>query len=246
MPLRAAHSFGTIAVRMHVSAKSLRWLATSLAACLWLYPALAGAADPAAPTPPSTTAESTNPPSMPERSEQIQALAKSLADTADRYGNDAVALQAALLIETIASGAVGASEVTVVGPSQRAGASFLHMRVVSGHIFDSEASTPQTRLASLWERVALPALARLETLEMHPRGLHLQFAYGVQSFSDGPGGHPDPQAPYESRTMSVLVPPEALDDLVHHVVVPSALLERCSVDSVEEAFVEPPPTSDGQ
>lgn len=160
---------------------------------------------------------------------RIHSLASELAATAKRHGNDSVSLQAGLLLHALAAGAVGACEVTVVGESRQAGSAFLEVDVVTGLIFDSEASTQQTQFGHLWRTIAAPTLKGMKSFETKPRGLELVFLYGTQRFSELAENKADPRAPAETRAFRIAIPEQALADLLVGAIDIEALLDRATV-----------------
>ena len=157
---------------------------------------------------------------------KLEALAEELAETAQRYGPDAVALQALLLVETIRAGALGPSEVTVVGPSPVQGEDYLELRVLTGLLFDRDGSDQLSRAAEVLGLVAEPVLARMESFEFFPRGLELVFVYGIQDFDEDPHGKADPSLPFEERTLRMTIPSHMLAELSGGELGAAELLRR--------------------
>jgi len=171
---------------------------------------------------------------------RVHSLASELAATAKRHGTDSVSLQAGLLLHALQAGAVGACEVTVVGASPNAGPSFLEVDVITGLIFDTEASTQSTQIAHVWHAIAAPTLKGMKSFETDPRGLELVFQYGVQRFSELIEHKADPSAPSEARTVRVTIPETALAELAAGSIDVEKLLERSSVNDGSAAI----PTTD--
>ncbi|MFP6626087.1 MAG: hypothetical protein VCA74_03380 [Deltaproteobacteria bacterium] len=165
---------------------------------------------------------------------KIEDLASELRSIAVDYGPDAAALQALMLVETIRAGALAASEVTVAGPAPGAELSLLSIEVVTGLIFDSDASTAQSRLTVVWTKVALPALLQLRSVLLDPPGLELSLAYQLQRFDDNPGGGADPGGPGQARRHRIRLAASLLEDLVSRRIEGADLLEAAEVGVEEE------------
>jgi hypothetical protein len=161
--------------------------------------------------------------------ERMDALAKELARTAKQYGADAVALQVALLINTIRAGAVAPSEVTVVGPSGSAGPAYLEITIVSGLIFDADTTSPRVRLERIWNEIAAPALGGMETFATTPASIELKFAYSTQRFAEMAGHRADPNEPYQQRHLRVEIPEDVLSDLAVGTASTDEVLTRSRV-----------------
>jgi hypothetical protein len=160
---------------------------------------------------------------------RIHSVARELAATAKRYGADSVSLQVALLLHTLRAGAVGASEVSVVGVSPHAGPAFLEVDVTTGIIFDADASTPSTCIRHLWQQIAVPTLQGMHSFEVQPRGLELVFVYGVQRFADSVENKADPSLPAEARTVRVAIPESVLAELAVGAIPLDTVLGRATV-----------------
>jgi hypothetical protein len=161
---------------------------------------------------------------------RMNKVAHELAATAKRHGKDSVALQAGLLIHSLAAGAVGVTEVAVVGESPHAGPQFLEVDVTTGIIFDAEASTPSAQLTHIWQRIAAPTLKNMNSFETTPRGIELVFRYGLQRFADRPEHKPDPLAPAEMRILRLAIPEAALAELTARAIEVDAVLPRATID----------------
>lgn len=166
--------------------------------------------------------------------QKVQSLAHELARIAAAHGSDSVALQAALLMETMRAGAVGPSEVTVAGVSPREGEEFLEIAVGTGIIFDSDTTDLAACNQKVWTSVAAPVLARMERFEIRPAGLELVFTYGLQSFSQLDHREADPTEPHDPHTVRFVLPASVLDDLVDHRISIDAAraASRSSVDDI--------------
>lgn len=154
------------------------------------------------------------------------ALARELQVVAERNGPGAVALQAALLIGTIRAGALGPSEVKVVGESPRQGAEFLEIDVLTGLVFDADTTDAAHSADRIWVELAAPVLDKLETLAIEPAGLELVFEYGAQRFSTHPENKADLSTPQEVHSVRFVIPAKTLDDLVS---------DRISIDQLHTA-----------
>jgi len=167
------------------------------------------------------------PPTGPVAAEAVEkkamALARELQVVAERNGPGAVALQAAFLIETIRAGAVGPSEVKVVGESPHQGAEFLEIDVGTGLIFDADTTDAARGADRIWLELAAPVLDKVENFAIEPAGLELVFAYGLQSFSSQMERKADLSAPHEAHSVRFVMSARALDDLVN---------DRISIDGL--------------
>jgi hypothetical protein len=140
-----------------------------------------------------------------------------------------VAIQAGLLVNALKAGAVGVTEVTVVGESAEAGPSFLEFDVTTGIILNSEGSTPSTELAHMWRQIAVPSLQSMKSFKTDPAGLELVFLYGLQRFADSVENKPDPTEPMMERMMRVAIPETVLSDLITGTIGIDAVLSRSTV-----------------
>ena len=174
-----------------------------------------------------TTMEPPTGPAAAEASERkAHALARELHAIAEKHGPGAVALQASLLIETIRAGAVGPSEVRVVGASPRHGGEYLEIDVGTGLIFDSDTTDIPACTDRVWATVVAPVLGKMETFAHQPAGLDLVLVYGRQHFSSHIEREADLSAPQEARTARFVIPAKALDDLAY---------DRISIDELKAA-----------
>jgi len=132
----------------------------------------------------------------------VNNLAEMLAQTAEQWGGDAVALQANLLINSLKAGAVLSTEVKVVGPSSVYGSDFLQLNVDTGLLLDLGVSSREVADKLLWGSVLLPSLERMETVDLDPAGLDVAFAYELQDFSQNdPPSRADLDGPTQVRTL---------------------------------------------
>jgi hypothetical protein len=160
---------------------------------------------------------------------RIRSIAHELGLTAKRHGPDSVAIQAGLLVNALKAGAVGVTEVTVVGESAEAGPSFLEFDVTTGIILNSEGSTPSTELAHMWRQIAVPSLQSMKSFKTDPAGLELVFLYGLQRSADSVENKPDPTEPMMERMMRVAIPETVLSDLITGTIGIDAVLSRSTV-----------------
>ena len=192
-------------------------LAVSLLLATQSSPALAQDSRP-------TTLEAPSGPASSEATERkAHALAHELRLVAEKHGTDAVALQASFLIETIRAGAVGPSEVRVVGSSTRHGSDYLEIDVDTGLIFDADTTDPSACTDRVWASVVAPVLGKMETFTIKPAGLDLVFVYGRQHFSKHIEAEPDLSAPQEARRARFVITAKMLDDLA---------LDRISIEQL--------------
>lgn len=187
-----------------------------LGASLIAVVALALVGHPARADDPATTlAPPTGPVAAEAAEKKAMALARELGVIAEKHGPTAVALQASFLIETIRAGAVGPSEVRVVGESERQGAEFLEIDIGTGLIFDADTTDRDRCAERLWVEVVAPVLDKVEKFAIEPGGLDLVFGYGVQRFSEHMEHKADLSAPLEARAVRFVIPAKALDDLAY-------------------------------
>jgi hypothetical protein len=144
---------------------------------------------------------------------RAQSLASELRAVAEKHGPGAVVLQAGFLIEAMRAGAVGPTEVRVVGPSERHGAEFLEIDVGTGLIFDADSTDVAGRTDRVWAEIVAPVLSKMETFAIEPSGLALVFGYGTQRFSTHAERKADLSAPQEAHTARFVIPAAALEDL---------------------------------
>ncbi len=115
--------------------------------------------------------------------ERMEALAEELHRIADEFGPDAVVLQTKLLVKSLAAGALGPTEVKVVGPTTYDGRSYLLIAVATGILFDEAEGSPESRADYLWRRIAAPVLDGMGSFNMDPGGLQLELGFGVQDMA---------------------------------------------------------------
>jgi len=187
--------------------------------------------------PPEATPETT--PGAESTKRRLHSIARELNATAKRHGPDSVTLQVGLLVHTLNAGAIGASEVTVVGESSRAGPSYLELDVLTGIIFDVEGSTSSSQLAHLWKQIAVPALEGMDSFKFEPSGVEIVFFYGLQRFAEILGHKADPEAPAEARAVRIAIPEDVLADLAAGAAEAEDVLGRCVVRDAEAASSAP-------
>jgi hypothetical protein len=124
-------------------------------------------------------------PPLPEMSEGARELAEALAETIRLHGPDAVALQASLLVSSLKAGATQATEVRVVGASPRPDGERLRIEIDTGIEFSTEDSTDAERVDRIWLGIVVPVLEQMESFDIRPPGLELDFFYAVAN----PGMH---------------------------------------------------------
>lgn len=211
---------------MHVI---FRKFVVSLLAILALGPVAAQASDPAAA---GSSAVRT--------SEQAHSLARELRTTAERYGTDSVALQASFLVETLRAGAVGPSEVGVHGAAAPPHQDYLRIRILTGLIFDSATSTPQSRLSEIWAKVVAPAIDKMDGFDINPGGLELSLGYGLQPFAANMDGKADAAAELELRGRALRIGEATLTKLAADEIDVAGAFQRALVDA-EGPFPAAPP-----
>jgi hypothetical protein len=133
---------------------------------------------------PGIDAVEINPP-LPEMSEGARQLAEALAETSRRHGADAVALQASLLVASLKAGATQATEVRVVGASRAPDGRRLRIEVDTGIEFSGEDSTDRERTDRIWQGIVVPVLERMQSFDIRPPGLELDFFYALATPSAG-------------------------------------------------------------
>jgi len=158
--------------------------------------------------------------------ERLQSLASELAAIADKYGNDSVALQASLMVESLRAGALAPTEVRVAGPSKQAGSEYLRFEVATGLIFDSRTSSERSCAAEIWRSVAAPVLAKMDGFDIRPAGVEFAFSYGLQDFSLNQGHRAEADQPYELFSLSIAIPAETLAALAAGEISTDDVLSR--------------------
>jgi hypothetical protein len=158
--------------------------------------------------------------------EKVRSLTQELARTARAYGEDSVALQASLLLQSTRAGAVAASEVKVAGVSPREGREFLEIDVGTGLIFDSDLRDVASCNEEIWSSVVAPVLEQMDKFAIDPAGLEIVVTYGRQHFSAQSDRKADPTAPQEAHTVRFVLPATLLDDLA---------VDRISTDEARAA-----------
>jgi hypothetical protein len=174
--------------------------------------------------------------------ERISELANELSRIANLHGPDAVTLQVELLTQTIRSGGVARSEVTVAGPSPAAGPTYLEIIVVSGLLFDADSTTATARFNSLWSLVAAPALEKMARFETEPPNLALVLECGVQHLGSQPAARLDPAGPYEREHFRVELTAAHLADLAHKLVTTEEILAGAHVMAGDQEITPRPST----
>jgi len=189
-------------------------LAWSCLVALPVGPCLAQATSQSAP---ATTLEDPclEPPS-PVLSEGAERLAQELALTAERHGPDSVALQASLLVSSMRAGAVGTTQVRVVGASTRTGTERLRIEVETGLEFADQDTTAQQRADRIWNEVVAPVLERMESFDIRPGSLELEVFYTVSTDLDS-----DSDA--NLRAVAFEIDASVLEDLVLKMTTPEAV-----------------------
>jgi len=143
---------------------------------------MAQATSPAVPA--TTLDEPCVDPLSPVLPEGAELLAHELALTAERHGPDSVALQASLLVSSMRAGAVGATEVRVVGASTLTGTERLRIEVETGLEFADGDTSARQRADRIWNEVVAPVLERMESFDIRPRDLELEVFYTVSTDLD--------------------------------------------------------------
>lgn len=177
--------------------------------------------------PSSTTGDDKKPARTPEQQAQLDAVTNELKRLANEYGPDSVVLQAKLLIRSMASGALGASEVKVAGPSTVAGDGYLELDVETGLYFDGRTTTPESRRDEVWKSVALPVLDQMVTFKIEPGSLEMVLLYDVQDLE--PGTSLDPSAPARHEGFRVQLPRELLAQMIDDQVVGEAVQQKAKM-----------------
>jgi hypothetical protein len=149
-----------------------RWGALgALASVLLLVPA-AGAD----PTPlPSTELDA-----LPgaRREDVIHALRKVRLE----YGEDAVLIEAQLLLNAMRSGAQRATGVRVDGLRTHRGKRYLRFDVETGLVFDSATRDEAARVQMLWRTIMVPTFERVPTLEVAADGVMIALTYHHRAY----------------------------------------------------------------
>jgi hypothetical protein len=176
--------------------------------------------------PTSTTGDTKKPGRTAEQQAQLDAVTGELTRLARASGPDSVVLQAKLMVRSMSAGAVGPTEVRVVGPSDVGGPDFLRMDVETGVYFDEKTTTPESRRDTIWKNVALPVLDEMVTFKIEPSALELVFFYNVQNFAMQTGATPDPTEPSTREAFRVQLGKPLLDDMIADVLVGDAVRDK--------------------
>lgn len=174
---------------------------------------------------------------LPEMSEGAQELAAALAETSRRHGADSVALQASLLVAALKASATGATEVRVVGPSPAPDGDRLRIEVDTGIEFSSADSTDRERTDRIWEGLVVPVLEKMESFDIRPPGLELDFFYVVATPSAGVGERS------RSRAVAFRFDPSVLADLASRTseIAPYRLSAQIGDEAPDEGRRTPKP-----
>ena len=142
--------------------------------------------------------------------EKAEGLARELASIADKHGPGAVALQAAFLVHCLKIGAVGPTEVRIIGPSPTEGDGFLRLEVDSGVILD-ESNVPHDD-AGLWLRreLIVPVLKKVTEFKITPPGLDIVVQAATQDTSKFAEPRVDIDEPTKTRLVRVALPESVL------------------------------------
>ena len=124
------------------------------------------------------------------------------------------------------AGALGPSEVEVVGTSPRLGPDYLRIRVQSGLIFDRGRAAAGDLDLWVWQHVVEPVLASLDSARFEPANLELLLAYGLQDLAATADGVIDAAGPVEERQFRVAIPEPSLTDLLAGRLEAGQLFER--------------------
>jgi hypothetical protein len=140
-------------------------------------------------------------PGRSEASEKrMQELAEELRRIADEHGPDAVVLLTKLLIHAGTAGAVGPTEVRVLGPSAAA-PELLALEVDSGLFFDPRRADADNRHDKLWQTLIGKSLTEMQSFQISPAGLELTVRYSVQTLDRADGTTIDPTEPAETEVL---------------------------------------------
>ncbi|MBI5505603.1 MAG: hypothetical protein HY899_12450 [Deltaproteobacteria bacterium] len=161
----------------------------------------------------------------------INEVSIELRRIADAHGPDSVALQAKFLLRSAAAGAMGPTEVKVVGPSTRLGAEYLEVVVDTGLFFEEAASSAQDRADQVWSRLAAPALEEMTSFQLKPAGLDLVFLYRVQDLSGSATGALDPSVAGRTERLAVSLDSALLDSVARDQVAGDALRRAVGFDT---------------
>ena len=236
---RVRHAAVFSAVKHRRRKRSVSRGAIALVVSLSLSPSPAGAID--APEQGTSLSPEDAGSSREAVQDQISGLVEELRTLAESYGPDVVLLQAALLLETIRAGAIAASEVSVEGVSALPAGDHLRIRVLTGQIFDRAASTPRSRLEHMWNRVAAPALDRMERFDFRPASLELVLGFGLQDFAATIDGRADPTLQYPMREVHLRLDAADLALVASRSMDSGDLFDHAKLDPEEPWSTELPP-----
>jgi len=173
----------------------------------------------------ATAAYSSTTPSGPEidaavkdkRNKRLKVVADQLRDIADNFGPDAVVLQVKLMMKSLAAGALRPTQVRVVGPSEEPnqhGETLLVIDTDTGLLFDTSTTTRAVMEEKIWNDIAGSALAEMSSFNIEPKGLKLQFNFGLQDTSLFAQPLPDPTREFDSDHVTFWLPASALEKLL--------------------------------
>jgi hypothetical protein len=117
------------------------------------------------------------------------------------------------------AGAVGATQVRVVGASTLTGTERLRIEVETGLEFAGQDTTAEQRADRIWNEVVAPVLERMESFDIRPRDLELEVFYTVSTGLDT-------NSEANLRAVALAIDAAELEDLV---------LKRTTLEAVRAA-----------
>ena len=108
----------------------------------------------------------------------------SLAAVAEKYGPDAVLLQAYLLNECLRTGSILETAVSAPTVAVHAGHTYLAVTLDSGLIFNDRTARRETRILRVWRQVVERALRRYDTLHLRTDGIAVRVNYHHRRYVD--------------------------------------------------------------
>jgi hypothetical protein len=126
----------------------------------------------AASAPPGRAGEAEAPRSLDELpSTARDSVTALLAKSRREYGEDAVVMQAQLLLNTLRHGSQLAAGVRIAGVEEFRGTPYLRFVLETGLVFDDRTRDRNARVHMLWAAIMEPTLASVETLEISAEGV---------------------------------------------------------------------------
>lgn len=179
--------------------------------------------------PTALTDQEDKPKRSPEQQKHLDSVATELKRIANTHGPDSVVLQAKFLMRSMAAGAIGPTEVRVVGPSTGpAGPDHLEIDVETGIYFSGKLTTPETRRDIVWKEVVMPVLDEMVSFKIEPASLDLVFLFDVQD-EVATVEQLDPTAAARHEAFRVRLGRPMLEEMIDDTIVGDAVREKAEL-----------------